>query len=534
MDMHRDHMVATRGFAGAPHRDAGSRLGVGLHADFGTHRPLYLHARYYDRPDLIRYSDHHIHMYYDPYNHLHHRIIWPSYYYPVCYSFGPYWGAHYVWPYYHRKYVFISLGGWWPDDYTYMRYYWYGYHPYVWYGYYPVAREVVVGSDNYYTYNYNYYGDDGSYPTYSSDAPLDPVTQARLRANLEQQKAAEPAPQTIADTRFEEGVKSFEAGDYAAAAVKFDEARRQSPQDVILPYAYAQALFADGQYDKAADVLRDALKTVAPDKEGIFFPRGLYANDDVLFAQVEKLLDKVDKADEDADLQLLLGYQLLGVGETGYAREPLEQAAQDPKDATQAGILLKMLDKMEKEAGPALKSDGSAGKLKMPEMKADKPAPATVGEMMSTAATGGTEDAESMAVPDIPAEETPMVPMGVAPETPVENKSGVPEEKPSDGSKNSMGPVEESTSVPMPGVEQSAINDDSAGWVETGQVDNHSGAVDEAGLLGHPAGLMAGLSRLAGSHTPNHTMDIVIFVSILSLALVGVWIEWRLLGRRPV
>ena len=92
-------------------------------------------------------------MYYDPYNRLHHRVIWPTYYYPVYYPFGPSVYCDYVWPYYHRKYVFISLGGWWPYDYTYRRYYWYGYHPYVWYGYYPVAREVAVGSDNYYTYN---------------------------------------------------------------------------------------------------------------------------------------------------------------------------------------------------------------------------------------------------------------------------------------------------------------------------------------------------------------------------------------------
>ena len=252
-----DFGARTRGLApSAPHRDSGARLSTGIHAGVGTHRPLYLHGRYYDRPDLIRHTDRHIYTYYDPYHHLHHRVIWPSYYYPVYYPFGPYAYSNYVYPYYHRKYVFISLGGWWPYDYNYRRYYWYGYHPYVWYGYYPVASEVAVGSDNYYTYNYNYYGDDGSYTPYSSDAPLDPVTQARLRARLEEQKAVEPAPQTLADTRFEEGVKSFEAGQYASAAAKFEEARRLSPNDMILPFAYAQALFADGQYDKAADMLR--------------------------------------------------------------------------------------------------------------------------------------------------------------------------------------------------------------------------------------------------------------------------------------
>jgi hypothetical protein len=39
---------------------------------------------------------------------------------------------------------------------------------------------------------------------------------------------------------------------------------------------------------------------------------------------------------------------------------------------------------------------------------------------------------------------------------------------------------------------------------------------------------------LAGSRTPNYKADIVILVSILSLALAGVWIEWRFLGRKPV
>ena len=202
-------------------------------------------------------------------------------------------------------------------------------------------------------------------------------------------RAAAPAPQTLADTRFDEGVKSFEAGEYAAAAAKFDEAMRLSPNDMILPFAYAQALFADGQYDKAADMLREAMKNATPEKEGVFFPRGLYSNDDVLFAQVEKLVDKADQAEDDADLQLLLGYQLLGVGETGYAREQLEQAAQDPKDAAAAGILLNVVEKMEKEAGSANKAGGDTIQMPAaPEVKTEQPASATIGEMMSAVGRG--------------------------------------------------------------------------------------------------------------------------------------------------
>jgi tetratricopeptide (TPR) repeat protein len=519
----------TRGLApdtSGLHRDSSTRLSVGLRADLGTHRPLYLRGRYYDRPDLIRHTDRHIYTYYDPYHHLHHRVIWPSYYYPVYYPFGPYGYCDYVWPYYHRKYVFISLGGWWPYDYNYMRYYWYGYHPYVWYGYYPVASEVPVGSDNYYTYNYNYYGDDGSYTTYGSDAPLDPVTQARLRARLEQQKAVEPAPQTLADTRFDEGVKSFEAGEYAAAAAKFAEAMRFSPSDMILPFAYAQALFANGQYDKAADMLRSALKNVTPEKEGVFFPRGLYANDDVLYGQIDKLLDKADQAESDSDLQLLLGYQLLGVGETGHARDQLEQARQDPKNAESAGTLLNLVEKMEKEAGPATKAGGDTSTAPATEAKAEAPVSPTVGDMMSTAAPAGTT--EPTVAPTAPAESAPPVPAQETPLVPVEKK-------PSDTDKGSTGAGAGSAVAPAQEVEQTAQkNEDNRGAGVVSQGDGGA-AVEKAGFAGSTAvGVLPGLSRLIGGHAPNYKADIAVFASILSLALAGVWIEWRFLGRKPV
>jgi tetratricopeptide (TPR) repeat protein len=508
---------------------------MGARADIGARRPFYLHARYYDRPDLIRHTDRHIYMYYDPYNRLHHRVIWPTYYYPVCYSFGPYAYCDYVWPYYHRKYVFVSLGGWWPYDYTYMRYYWYGYHPYLWYGYYPVAREVVVGSDNYYTYNYNYYGDDGSPTTYSSDAPIDSATQAELRARLEQQKAVEPAPQTLADTRFDEGVKSFEAGEYAAAAVKFDEAMRLSPNDMILPFAYAQALFADGRYDQAADMLREALKNATPEKEGVFFPRGLYSNDDVLFAQVEKLVDKADQAEEDADLQLLLGYQLLGVGETGYAREQLEQAVQDPKDAAAAGILLKVVEKMEKEAGSANKAGGDTIQMPgTPEVKVDQPAGVTIGEVMTAGQAGTTEGAESTVAPQTPAEEAPVVPATIAPATEPESKPDVQGVKPSDAGQEGAGALDEPSVGPTQDIQPPADHNDNGGAAAVIQESDEDAAAEEAGFAGGPAALVSGLSRLAGSGAPNYKADVAIFASVLSLAVAGVWVELRLLGHRPV
>jgi len=364
--------------------------------DFGYHRRPYLHASYHDRPDLIAHRPHHLYSYYDVHHRLCHRVIWPRYYFTVGYHFGSNWHFGYVYPYHHRKYVFISLGGYWPYDYSYARYYWYGYHPYVWYGYYPVAREVATETNNYYTYNY--YNDDGSVSTYQTtdDASAQGIN-AELRERLAQQKA-EPAPQTQADTRFEEGVKSFESGDYSVAAEKFAKAMAMSPEDMILPFAYAQALFADEQYSRAADVLRVAIRKVSPEKEGVFYPRGLYADDDVLFKQIEELLNEVDDSGDNADLQLLLGYHLLGTGETGYAREPLEKAGQDAKNAEAVAVLLRLLEKIEKEAGP--KDKATPETQAAPDTQAQSSA-ATQAQPTMAASLGSVPEASPVeSVPD--------------------------------------------------------------------------------------------------------------------------------------
>jgi hypothetical protein len=369
-----------------------------LHTEsFGYRRP-YLHASYHDRPDLIVHRPHHMYSYYDMHHDLHHRVIWPSFYFTVGYHFGPDFCFDYVYPYYHRKYVFVSLGGYWPYDYDYMRYYWYGYHPYVWYGYYPVATEVAGETNNYYTYNY--YNDDGSATTYQSTD--DPAANAALRQQLAKPRP-EPAPQTQADTKFEEGVKSFESGDYSTAADKFARAMALSPEDVILPFAYAQALFADEQYSKAAGVLREALKKIPPEKEGVFYPRGLYANDDVLFKQIEKLLNKQDESGDNTDLQLLLGYHLLGTGETGYAREPLERAAQDESNTEAVAVLLKLLDKMEQEAGPADKAGSGPQVAPGAQIQSSTPTPvepAPVAPATPALEAPKVPDAETKNLPD--------------------------------------------------------------------------------------------------------------------------------------
>ena len=305
---------------------------------------------------------------------MRHRVVWPRYSYVVGYNHGPYYSFRYVHPYYHRKYLFVSLGGYWPSSYRYRRYYWYGYHPYDWYGYYPIAREVQTGSYNYYTYNY--YGDDA----YSSA----PVTESAVFEQLGEQPA-EPDQATLVDAYFEEAVKGFEAGNYDQAVSKFARAMELAPNDMVLPFAYGQALMANKQYSQAAEVLRAALAKVAPEKEGVFYPRGLYPKEELLMAQIDDLAEKAELFSSDADLQLLLGYQLLGIGQVDQALAPLMFASKDLVNAEAAAVLLRLLEKIktsDAEADSAVPTPspgaapGSSPTLNRPPIQVPFPGPA--------------------------------------------------------------------------------------------------------------------------------------------------------------
>lgn len=292
---------------------------------------------YHDRPHLIRDSYHHDHVYRDYYDRIRSRTIWPRYRFAVHYGFGSGFTFRYVYPYYHRKYMFISLGGYWPLGYRYTRYYWYGCHPYNWYGYYPIAREVHGTNNNYYTYNYYTDGDGGYQPA--------PAVNSEIFENLAEQ-TAEPQEATLADVYFEEAVKAFEVAQYNTAALKFAKAVELAPEDMILPFAYGQALLASQQYSKAAEVLRGALAKVSPEKEGVFFPRGLYPDEESLLKHIDRLAERAAQFSFDADLQLLLGYQLLGIGQHDRAVEPLMNAGRDLENAKAAGVLLELLEKI--------------------------------------------------------------------------------------------------------------------------------------------------------------------------------------------
>ena len=187
---------------------------------------------YTERSHVVNDIQHSEHVYLDSHHRIHRRSIWPGYHFRLHYNWGSHFSFRHFYPYYHRRYVFVSLGGYWPLDYSYSRYYWYGCHPYRWYGYYPIARQV----DNYYTYNY--YNDntpvvDAGYTAYDVGV-VDHTTFADVRERMAQQ-ALEPAEPTLADRYFEDAIGAFELNNFDRAAELFAKALELAPDDVPLP-----------------------------------------------------------------------------------------------------------------------------------------------------------------------------------------------------------------------------------------------------------------------------------------------------------
>jgi hypothetical protein len=287
-------------------------------------------------------------------NGLFRHIVWRNYGYPVYYRHGPDLFVHYVRPAYHRKYLFVSFGTYWPAYYNSLRYYWYGLHPYDWYGCYPTAYEAGLDTYNYYTYNtYNYnYGSSEGYTTSEYSGPLEGVDETTfedVRQKLEEQRQQQPDEETLTDKFFDDGVTAFEQEDYDTAAKAFADAIALEPNDLILPFAYIQALFASEQYSRAADILRLALEQMPAEEQGLFFPRGLYSDDEILFGQIDDLQSKAETFAYDPDMSLLLGYQLVGVERNNEARQWLEKASQYELNKDAAVILLDLLDKLEEQ-----------------------------------------------------------------------------------------------------------------------------------------------------------------------------------------
>ena len=117
----------------------------------------------------------------------------------------------------------MSLGGCWPYEYRYRRYYWYGCHPYYWYG--PTVIREYPAINEYNTYNtYNYYGVGST-------------------------------TETTADTwRYPFGDDQYDASDFVKKITPVDEPEFETAADLC--FAHAVDLFVEGNYEDAAAQFR--------------------------------------------------------------------------------------------------------------------------------------------------------------------------------------------------------------------------------------------------------------------------------------
>jgi hypothetical protein len=199
---------------------------------------------------------------------------------------------------------------------------WYGYYPY--YDYYPYGYSYGTGGNSYYN-TYNYY--------------TNPIVGTENGAGA-------AGSTTSADNYFNEGVRMFGNGNFTFAAEKFKAAMSLVPQDKVLPFAYAQAVFASGDYVTAATAVRDAVARITPETEGIFYPRRMYSSDVVIQHQIKALAGAVQMNENNASLQLLLGYNELGIGELDKAEAALKIASTDQANGPTATALLKLVAKL--------------------------------------------------------------------------------------------------------------------------------------------------------------------------------------------
>jgi hypothetical protein len=194
-------------------------------------------------------------------------------------------------------------------------------------------------------------------------APGQPQPAPIAPAGTQPAAPAPNGPVSQSDKLFDEGVKAFTAGDYAISTEKFRAAVRLDFNDKETPFVYAQSLFAQNEYEKAAAVLLTVLNEIGPNHaQEISYPRGLYKSDALLEAQVKNLERAVSMDPQNAELHLLLGYHYIGLSKTDAARTALAPAIANKRTQAAAQALVNLADRLEQ----AQKAEPNAPPAKAP------------------------------------------------------------------------------------------------------------------------------------------------------------------------
>ena len=232
-----------------------------------------------------------------------------------------------------------------------MRYYGCGYPYYysAWpYYYYSIPYyQYNYPSPRYYYYEYyrTYDYPPRTYRQRQPGPPQDSSTGEPDKTSPPQTQTEDAAEYVGIDPRLEDIADAFAARDYENAARQANQALTDEPENAVLPFVYSQALFADGKYSQAADVLREAVRNLDAEKQELFYPLGFYPDEDVLKDQISNLSEAAAAQPSNADLKLLLGYQLLGVGRYDDALDALQKAQADYVNREAAAIMTDILER---------------------------------------------------------------------------------------------------------------------------------------------------------------------------------------------
>ena len=213
-------------------------------------------------------------------------------------------------------------------------YYWYYSYPYPYYDY---GRPY---GDYYYYYEsprYYYPAPSDEDEGYKTDEYVDEF--ADVRAKLEKQRAEE-APKVAA--RLKDIADVYRNGDYAEAMNMAESAVKAYPYHPVLEFVYSQSLFANGRYDRSADMLREAVRKTDIRSE-VIFGLEFYPSRDELIQKIAVLREASQSDPGDGDLQLVLGYQLAVAGDYDEASRALAAAKGDYVNAPAAARLEQVL-----------------------------------------------------------------------------------------------------------------------------------------------------------------------------------------------
>ncbi len=209
-------------------------------------------------------------------------------------------------------------------------------------------HRVFFFSAPFYPYYYPYYR---YYPySYRDDSYTDAYRKNQQEESTEDQTAADETLDDQVIRHLDSISQAFADGKYEQATRYAEEAVIDNSDNALLRFVHSQTLFATGKYTNAAAVLRRALQTAVTQKQEVAFAIDLYPDEDILNGQIDALKKAVSSEPERADLRLLLGYQLFGVGRYEQALESLRHAKSDKVNQQSAKVLIDIIVKANQPA----------------------------------------------------------------------------------------------------------------------------------------------------------------------------------------